>query len=129
MLEDTPKHMAHLAILLRVSHFTTTFLSDIDIHSLASSHEHEACKKFLSTFYVTPSKFANLSLVAKALSGHALNLSLFGRQSISEIYFNRLQAFFDIYCPFVEFSSLPSLTRSFSPLLPPTRELFSMIMA
>jgi fatty acid synthase subunit alpha len=45
-LEDTPEHAARLAILLRaVSHFTTTLLSDIDIHSLVASYEHEARKK------------------------------------------------------------------------------------
>jgi fatty acid synthase subunit alpha, fungi type len=48
--EDTPKHTACLAILLRaVSHFTTTLLSDIDIHSLVASYEHEPRKTVLST--------------------------------------------------------------------------------
>jgi hypothetical protein len=40
--EDTPEHAARLAIVIRaVSHFATTLLSDIDIHSLVALCEHE----------------------------------------------------------------------------------------
>jgi fatty acid synthase subunit alpha, fungi type len=51
--EDAPEHAARLALLLAaVSHFTTTLLLDIDIHSLVASYENEARKKVLSAFYV-----------------------------------------------------------------------------
>ena len=101
-------------ILLRaVSHFTTTLLSDIDVHSLVASYEHEARKKVLSAFYVahavlvvydvkgTP-KLATPSLLTEALSGRASVFPLFGGQGINEIYFDELQMLFDTYRPFVE---------------------------
>ena len=112
--EDTPEHAARLAVLLKaVSHFTTTLLSDIDIHSLVASYEHEARKKVLSAFYVahailvkynvegTP-KLPTPSLLAEALSGRASVFALFGGQGINEVYFDELQTLFDTYRPFVE---------------------------
>ena len=112
--EDTPEHAARLAVLLKaVSHFTTTLLSDIDIHSLVASYEHEARKKVLSAFYVahailvkynvegTP-KLATPSLLAEALSGRASVFALFGGQGINEVYFDELQTLYDTYRPFVE---------------------------
>jgi len=125
--EDTPEHAARLAILLKaVSHFTTTLLSNIDIHSLVASYEHEARKKVLSAFYLahtilvehdvegTP-KFTTPSLLAKALSGHASIFALFGGQGINEIYFDELQTLFDTYRPFVE----PFLTSIVDDVLQP----------
>ncbi|KAF8271214.1 fatty acid synthase [Lactarius quietus] len=112
--EDTPEHVARLAVLLKaVSHFTITLLTDIDIHSLVASYEHEARKKVLSAFYVahailvkynvegTP-KLATPSLLAEALSGRASVFALFGGQGINEVYFDELQTLFDTYRPFVE---------------------------
>jgi fatty acid synthase subunit alpha len=111
--EDTPEHAARLAILLRaISHFTTTLLSDIDIHSLVASYEHEARKEILSAFYLaraalveydvegTP-KLAAPSLLADA-PGRASIFALFGGQRINEVYFDDLQALFDPYRPLVE---------------------------
>jgi fatty acid synthase subunit alpha, fungi type len=112
--EDMPEHPARLAILLKTfSHFTTTLLSDIDIHSLVASYEHEARKKVLSAFYVahailvkynvegTP-KLPTPSLLAESLSGRASIFALFGGQGINEIYFDELQTLFDTYRPLVE---------------------------
>jgi fatty acid synthase subunit alpha, fungi type len=125
--EDTPEHAARLAILLKaVSHFITTYLSDIDIHSLVASYEHEARKKVLSAFYVayavlvehavegTP-KLATPSLLAEALSGRASIFAIFGGQGINEIYFDELQMLFDTYRPFVE----PFLTSAVDEVLQP----------
>ena len=102
LLEETPKHAAHLAILPKaVSHFSTTYFSDIDIHSLLASYEHEAHEKALSTFYIahgilveysvegTP-KFATPSFLAELLSGRASIFAIFGGQGINEIYFEEL---------------------------------------
>jgi fatty acid synthase subunit alpha, fungi type len=126
--EDTPEHAARLAILLRaVSHFTTTLLSEIDIHSLVASYEHEPRKKVPSAFYVaranlveydvegTP-KLATPSLLAEALSGRASIFALFGGQGINEIYCSSIHA-----VHLLNLSSLPSSTRSFSHLPPPPR--------
>ncbi len=125
--EDTPEHAARLAVLLKaVSHFTTTLLSDVDIHSLVASYEHEARKKVLSAFYVahailvkynvegTP-KLATPSLLAEALSGRASVFALFGGQGINEVYFDELQTLFDTYRPFVE----PFLTSAVDQVLQP----------
>ena len=112
--EDTPEHTALLVILLRaVSHFTITLLSDIDIHFLVASYEHEMRMKVLFTFYIahailvkyaiegTP-KLATHSLLAETLLGRALIFSLFGGQGINEIYFDELQMLFHTYHPLVE---------------------------
>jgi fatty acid synthase subunit alpha, fungi type len=125
--EDTPEHAARLAVLLKaVSHFTTTLLSGIDIHSLVASYEHEARKKVLSAFYVahailvkynvegTP-KLPTPSLLAEALSGRASVFALFGGQGINEVYFDELQTLFDTYRPFVE----PFLTSTVNQVLQP----------
>jgi malonyl CoA-acyl carrier protein transacylase len=125
--EDTPEHEARLAILLKaVSHFSTTYLSNIDIHSLVASYEHEARKKVLSAFYVayavleehavegTP-KLATPSLLAEAHTGRASIFALFGGQGINEIYFDELQMLFDTYRPFVE----PFLTSAVDEVLQP----------
>jgi hypothetical protein len=57
--EDTPEHMA---LLKAVFHFTTTLLSDIDIHSLVASYDHEACKKVLFAFYVVHATLVNYNV-------------------------------------------------------------------
>ena len=134
-LEDTPEHAARLAILLRaVSHFTTTLLSDIDIHPLVDSYENEARKKVLSAFYVARAilveydvegipKLATPSLLAEALSGRASIFALFGGQGINEIYFDELQALFDTYRPFVEPFLVSIIDEVLQPLLPPRAPL------
>jgi fatty acid synthase subunit alpha, fungi type len=112
--EDTPEHASRLAVLLKaVTHFTITLLSNIDIHSLVASYEHEARKKVLSAFYVahtilvkynvegTP-KLPTPSLLSEALSGRASIFALFGGQGVNEIYVDELQTLFDTYRPFVE---------------------------
>jgi len=80
--------------------------SDIDIHSLIASYEHEPRKKVLSAFYIaratlveydvegTP-KLATPSLLAEALSGRASIFALFGAQGIN--LFDELQTLFDTY--------------------------------
>lgn len=126
--EETPEHAARLAVLLEaVSHFTTTLLSDIDIHSLVASYEHEARKKVLSAFYVahailvkynvegTP-KLATPSLLAEALSGRASVFALFGGQGINEVYFDELQTLFDTYRPFVEPFLISTVDQVLQPL-------------
>ena len=51
--EETLEHVARLAILLKVvSHFLTTYFSDIGIHSLVTSYKHEARKEALFAFYI-----------------------------------------------------------------------------
>ncbi|KAI0264369.1 fatty acid synthase [Gloeopeniophorella convolvens] len=112
--EGTAEHAARLAVLLKaVSHFASTLLSGIDLHSLVASYENEARKKVLTAFYIahavlvkykvegTP-KLATPSLLAEALSGRASVFALFGGQGINEVYFDELQTLFDTYRPFVE---------------------------
>jgi fatty acid synthase subunit alpha, fungi type len=99
--------------LRAVSHFTTTLLSDIDIHSLVALYEHEAHKKVLPAFYVACTilveydvedipKLATPSLPVEALSGRASIFALFDGQGINEIYFDELQMLFNTYRPLVD---------------------------
>jgi hypothetical protein len=92
--------------------FTTTLLSDIDIHSLVASYEHEPRKKVLSAFYTTRAALVEYDVegapklitpsLLEALPGHASIVALFGGQGINEIYFDEPQTLFNTYRPLVE---------------------------
>ena len=93
------------------SHFTTTHLSDIDVHPPVASYDHEARKKLLSAFYIAHGipvkytvegtlKFATFSPLAEVLpscaSIQASIFTIFGGQGINEIYVEALDAFWHI---------------------------------
>ncbi|KAI0046589.1 fatty acid synthase [Auriscalpium vulgare] len=112
--EGSPEQQARLAVLLKaLSQFSATLLADIDLHSLVASFDVDARKVVLSSFYsayATLQKYnapgipalATPSLLSGAKEGTTSVYALFGGQGINEVYFDELQALFDVYRPFVE---------------------------
>ena len=109
-----PSRKARLMVLLKAfSHFFTTYLVAIDIHSLVSAFDVDTRKSVLSSFYLA---FATLqqhevadvprlptpSLLEEVSNGNASVYALFGGQGINEVYFDELQTIYDIYKPFVK---------------------------
>ncbi|KAI0033531.1 fatty acid synthase [Vararia minispora EC-137] len=107
---DGPSREARLAVLLKaVTFFAQTFLADIDLHSLVSSYDIDARKAILTAYY---SAYATLQQagasvpeikVPALLSDESASIyALFGGQGVNEVYFDELQALFEVYRPFVE---------------------------
>ncbi|KAK0450204.1 fatty acid synthase [Armillaria borealis] len=105
---------ARTLLLLNVfKFFTYTHLAVHDIHSLASSYDTEVRKVVLTSYYKALSvlRTRNVAdipagppsaLLKAAADGKASLYALFGGQGTNEVYFDELQALFDIYRPFVE---------------------------
>ena len=116
-----------MVLLKALLHFGTTYLSDIDIHSLVSSFDIDSRKVVLSSFFLA---YATLqsneiqglpqlptpSLFAQAKDGETSVYALSGGQGINEVYFDELQSLFDIYRAFVEDWVKVAVAESLSPL-------------
>lgn len=92
-------------------HFTGTYLSKEDIHTLASTFDTATRKTVLTAYYKAvaylkqkgipvPSQ-PKSALLEDATSGKASIFALFGGQGTNEVYFDELQNLYDIYGPFV----------------------------
>ncbi|GAA5834963.1 hypothetical protein JCM5353_003337 [Sporobolomyces roseus] len=103
---------ATAAVLLAAfSHFTSTYLSGIDIHSLAASLPTPVRSLLISSFYVAKSKLeiaglakslpksSESALLKKAVAGESELYALFGGQGMNEVYFDELQTLYDLYTP------------------------------
>lgn len=95
---------ATAAVLLAAfSHFTSTYLSSTDIHSLAASLPAPVRALLVSSFYIARSKLENAglakslpkqiesALLKKAVNGESELYALFGGQGMNEVYFDELQ--------------------------------------
>ena len=113
-LHEEPQSIeARISLLVNMlKHFTTSFLSTKDIHSLTSSFDTEVRKVVLSSYFKATSALQaqgvsdiptspNSALLSAAFSGKASIYALFGGQGTNEVYFDELQSLFDIYKPFV----------------------------
>jgi fatty acid synthase subunit alpha, fungi type len=108
--ESTP---ARTALLFSVfKHFTSTYLSVKDVHSLTASYDIEVRKAVLISYFqafavlqeqgVTDiPQQPNSALLAAAARGDASIFAVFGGQGTNEVYFDELQSLYDIYKPFV----------------------------
>jgi fatty acid synthase subunit beta len=109
---DTESADARVALLQNVlKHFTSTYLWEKDIHTLASAFDTETRKTVLTAYYKAvaylkergipvPSQ-PKSALLEHAGSGKASIFALFGGQGSNEVYFDELQNLYDIYEPFV----------------------------
>ncbi|EJD06870.1 fatty acid synthase [Fomitiporia mediterranea MF3/22] len=93
--------------------FTHAYLSTRDVHSLTATFDTDARKTVLSSYYraLAALEAENVADVprgpASALltaieKGEASAFALFGGQGTNEVYFDELQALYDIYKPYVE---------------------------
>lgn len=110
----------HVQLLLDVfKFFTKSYLSASDIHSVASAYDAEIRKLVLASYFKAFStledhhdlpKQAKSAVLREAASGKASIFGLFGGQGVNEVYFEELQALYDIYKPFVV-TLLETITR------------------
>lgn len=93
--------------------FTDAYLSKEDIHSLTAAFDTDARKTVLSAYYRALATLEeqgvsdiprgpSSALLDAAAAGKASIYALFGGQGTNEVYFDELQALYDIYKPFVE---------------------------
>ena len=117
-----------LSVLLSVlKHFTTTYLSEQDIHNVTASYQPDVRKVVLTSYYAALAKLEakNVSDIPRGPPSALLNAAsnndasvyaLFGGQGTNEVYFDELQALYDTYKPYVE-PFIATVTReSFIPL-------------
>jgi fatty acid synthase subunit alpha, fungi type/fatty acid synthase subunit beta, fungi type len=104
----------HVSVLLAVfRHFTASYLTTKDVHSLVVSYDITVRKDVLTAYFsalatleslVDPSEVSRpfpSALLTAASQSKASVYALFGGQGANEVYFDELQSLYDIYKPYV----------------------------
>jgi len=104
----------YVSVLLTVfRHFTSTYLTSKDVHSLVVSYDTTVRKDVLTAYFsalATLEFHVELSEVPRPPPSALLNATsqskasvyaLFGGQGTNEVYFDELQSLYDIYKPYV----------------------------
>lgn len=104
----------HIAVLLSVfRHFTATYLTTKDVHSLVVSYDTAMRKDVLTAYFsalttlesrVEPLEIPRpppSALLTAVSQSKATVYALFGGQGTNEVYFDELQSLYDIYKPYV----------------------------
>jgi fatty acid synthase subunit alpha len=113
-VHDDPQSIhARTSLLLNVfKHFTLSYLSEKDVHSLVAQYDKDVRKAVLSSYIqalavLQSQKVTDIptgpqsALLSDATSGVASIFAIFGGQGTNEVYFDELQSLYDIYKPFV----------------------------
>ncbi|OBZ72637.1 Fatty acid synthase subunit beta [Grifola frondosa] len=120
--EDAQSVSARTSILLKsLKHFTTSHLSQQDIHVVAATFDSDSRKTVLASYYQALAaleqkevsdipRAPSSALLSAAAQGDASIYALFGGQGTNEVYFDELQTLYDIYKPYVA-SFLTTITR------------------
>jgi fatty acid synthase subunit alpha, fungi type len=112
---DNNKECKDVRISLLLSafrHFTTTYLSTKDIHTLTSAFDTEARNVVLASYFLAlatlrESKVSDIpsgpqsALLDATAKDTASLFALFGGQGTNEVYFDELQSLYDVYKPFI----------------------------
>ena len=110
---DGQSIQARTSLLLNaLTHFTSSYTSTKDIHNLTATFGTETRKTILSAYFeaiatLQAQGVAEIpsgpepALLSAAAKGKASIFALFGGQGTNEVYFDELQALYDIYKPFV----------------------------
>jgi len=110
---DGQSIQARTSLLLNaLTHFTSAYTSTKDIHSLTAPFGTETRKVILSAYFeaiavlqgqgvVEIPSGPEPALLSAAAKGKASVFALFGGQGTNEVYFDELQALYDIYKPFI----------------------------
>ncbi|CAE6460687.1 unnamed protein product [Rhizoctonia solani] len=94
------------------THFTSTFLSKRDIHSIVATFDADVRKSVLTSYFLAISALEahvpdhvprqpQSALLNAATSGEAEIYALFGGQGTNEVYFDELKSLYEIYKPYV----------------------------
>lgn len=95
-----------------LTHFTSSYLTTKDIHSLTESYDIDVRKSVLSSYFLAVAaleeqqvsdlpRCPSSALLNAAAKGDASIYALFGGQGTNEVYFDELQNLYDIYTPYV----------------------------
>ncbi|KAF8577776.1 fatty acid synthase [Ramaria rubella] len=110
-VDPSPNYISILLSALR--HFTTIYLTTKDVHSLVASYDTTVRKDVLTGYYSALAALEShveasevprppqSALFRAALNSKASIYALFGGQGTNEVYFDELQALYDIYKPYV----------------------------
>lgn len=111
--EETQSIDARTSLLTNaLKHFTSSYLANTDIHSVASDYDSETRKVILASYFkaiavLESRKVENIprgptsALFTAASKKEASVYALFGGQGTNEVYFDELQSLYDIYRPYV----------------------------
>jgi fatty acid synthase subunit alpha len=109
---DSQSIEARTALLSNVlKFFTSTYLSEKDIHTITSAFDTETRKTVLSSYYQAVATLAERGIIIPtqpksalldaAVSNEVSAFALFGGQGTNEVYFDELQYLYDVYNPFI----------------------------
>ncbi|KAF8656258.1 hypothetical protein AX16_002694 [Volvariella volvacea WC 439] len=111
--EESQSVAARTSLLLNVfKHFSSSYLSTKDIHTLVSGYSTEARKVILTAYIhaLATLQAQNIdeipkrpepAVLASAITGQTSIFALFGGQGINDVYFDELQNLHDIYKPLI----------------------------
>lgn len=109
-----------------LKHFTSSYLSEQDIHYVVAAFDTDARKTVLSAYYfslaaleqrgVSVPRAPVSALLQAAEKGEASIYALFGGQGTNEVYFDELQSLYDIYQPYVTPFILAMINQVLIPL-------------
>ncbi|CUA68512.1 fatty acid synthase subunit beta, fungi type [Rhizoctonia solani] len=89
------------------THFTSKFLTNGDIHSMAATFDTDVRKSVLTSYFLAISTLGRVppqpgsALLNAAALGKAEIYALFGGQGTNEVYFEELKSLYEIYKPYV----------------------------
>ena len=103
---------AHTALLLiALKHFTSSYLSEQDLHKVVTAFDTDVRKTVLTSYYfalatleekgVSVPRAPASALLEAAKDGQTSIYALFGGQGTNEVYFDELQTLYDVYKPYV----------------------------
>ncbi|EPQ52677.1 hypothetical protein GLOTRDRAFT_112049 [Gloeophyllum trabeum ATCC 11539] len=111
--EECDSKKARTSVLFHaLKHFTASYLSDKDIHTLTAKYDTDSRRTVIASYYQTIAaleaqsvsdipRSSNSALFSAAKEGRASIYALFGGQGANEVYFDELQALYDMYKPYV----------------------------
>ncbi|GBE87869.1 fatty acid synthase [Sparassis crispa] len=120
--EDADSSAARTTVLLKIlQHFTTSYLSHQDVHTVAASFDTDTREAILAAYFravcsLEEKKGGDVpqqptpALLSAAAQKDASVYAIFGGQGTNEVYFDELQSLYDIYKPYVA-SFLETVTR------------------
>lgn len=111
-LQNEPSDSTTTSVALdALKHFTASYLSQEDIHTVTAGFEPAVRKSIISNYFsllatledakVEVPRAPKSALISAATEGDASLYALFGGQGPNEVYFDELQALYDTYKPYV----------------------------
>ena len=115
-------------LLSAFKHFTESYLSSKDVHTLTSTFDLDVRRTVISSYFKALAKLESSgitdiprqppsALLAAAKDADASIYAVFGGQGTNEVYFDELQNLYDLYTPYVEPFIQTVADELFAPLI------------